>query len=259
MNNLTKIIVALLFGLSFVSCHMTKSEKDNYLKDSKISNTQGVPKDSITFYFPTSIRLDTDIVKTEIDTFMLNWFSSALYSAKEPILYNYYLGHDIYRFLWLRSFHRPVVISLQKDRDNVWLTIKELNKQPEFIDWLKPTKFTPPNILPNGDVDEIEWKNREKPKIEVERKADRKAEIIFNQTVKLTEKEWVEFETLLNDCSFWTSKPRIQTMGLDGSEWTIEGHLKNKYWVVIRWSPHDNFRKAGDYLIKKSRFKEEIY
>ncbi len=255
MNNLTKLIVALLFGLSFVSCHM----KDNYLKDPKISNTLGIPKDSITFYFPTSIRLDTGIIKTEIDTFKLNWYSSALYSAKEPILYNYYLGHDIYRFLWLRSFHRPVVFTFNRNGNKVWLTTKELNKQPNFIDEYTPIEFVAPRFFPNGEPDTTQVRYKKEPERKIVKKADRKADIIYNQTINLTEKEWSEFKILLNACSFWTSKPYIETMGLDGSEWTIEGHLKDKYWVVNRWSPHDNFRKVGEYLIKKSEFKEEIY
>ena len=259
MTKSTKIIIALLFGLSFISCYMKESEKDNYSKNPQISNRQGVSKDSLTFYFPTSISQDTGIVKTELDTFTLNWFSSALYSAKEPILYNYYTGHDIYRFLWLRSFHRPVVISLHKDENKVWLTIKELDKQPEFMDELKPIKFFEPKLLPNGDYDTTRIEDTEEPEREVIKKADRKANIILNQTIKLTEKEWKEFETLLSNCSFWTSKSDIEPLGCDGSEWTIEGHLKGKYWFVNRWSPRDNFRKAGEYLIHKSGFKEEIY
>lgn len=259
MAKLTKIIIALLFGFSFISCYMKVSEKENYSNNPEISNRQGVPKDSLTFYFPTSISQDTGIVKTEIDTFKLDWFSSALYSAKEPILYNYYTGHDIYRFLWLRSFHRPVVISLHKDEDKVWLTIKELDKQPEFMDELKPIKFFVPKLLPNGDYDTTRIEDTEEPEREVIKKADRKANIILNQTIKLTEKEWKDFETLLSNCSFWTSKSDIEALGCDGAEWTIEGHLKDKYWFVNRWSPRDNFRKEGEYLIHKSGFKEEIY
>lgn len=259
MAKLTKIIIALLSGLSFISCYMKESEKDNYSKNPKITNCQGVPKDSLTFYFPTSISQDTGIVKTEIDTFKLDWFSSALYSAKEPILYNYYTGHDIYRFLWLRSFHRPVVISLHKDENKVWLRIKELDKQPEFMDRLKPIKFIAPKVLPNGDYDTTKIEDTKEQEIEVVKRADRKANIILNQTIKLTEKEWKEFETLLSNCSFWTSKPYIEELGCDGAEWTIEGHLKEKYWFVNRWYPRDNFRKAGEYLIHKSGFKEEIY
>lgn len=259
MTKSTKIIIALLFGVSFISCYIAKTEKENYSNNPRISNRQGVPKDSLTFYFPTSISQDTGIVKTEIDTFTLNWFSSALYSAKEPILYNFYTGHDIYRFLWLRSFHRPVVISLHKDEDKVWLTIKELDKQPEFMDMLKPIKFFEPKRLPNGDYDTTRIVIDIETEREVIKKADRKANIILNHTKKLTEKEWKEFETLLSNCSFWTSKPYIDVLGCDGSEWTIEGHLKGRYWFMKRWSPRDNFRKAGEYLIHKSGLKEEIY
>ena len=256
---MTKIIITIFFALLLVSCFRTKPEKDNYPKNQAISDIQGMPKDSLTSYFPDSILLDTVIIKIGIDSFMLNWFSSALYASKEPILYNYYLGQDIYRFLWLRSFHRPVIISLHKDGDKVWLTIKELNKQPEFIDEYTPIQFEPPKFLPNGEPDTKQVRYKDVPKRKIIKKADRKADIILNQTTNLTVKEWVEFEALLNNCSFWTSKPYIESMGLDGSEWMIEGHLKNKYWVVTRWSPKDNFRKTGEYLIKKSGLNEKIY
>ena len=254
-----KIIGAFFLGLSFVSCHIIYAEGDNYLKNISISNEQGLPKYSTTFYYPSTIRKDTNIVKTGIDSFILNWYSSALYAAKEPILYNYYLGHDIYRFLWLRSFHRPVVFSFNRDGNKIWLTTKELNKQPDFFDQYAPIKFVAPELLPISKYDTTQIRDKEKEDRKIIKKADRKAEIILNQTINLTEQEWDEFETILNNCSFWTSKPYIETLGLDGSEWIIEGHLRSKYWFINRWSPHDNFRKAGEYLIKKSKFKEVIY
>lgn len=260
---MTKIIIILLFGILFVSCYRTKSEKDNYPKNKSISSVNGMPNDSLIFYFPTSIKLDTNIIKTGIDSFTLNWFSSALYSAKEPILYNYYLGHDIYRFLWLRSFHRPVVISIHKANNKIWLITKELNKQPNFMDF-QPViktkiKFTPPETFNNRELDTTELEETKEDKIEINTKPDRKADIILSQIKDLSENEWIEFENILNNCSFWTSKPFIVTSGLDGSEWTIEAHLKNKYWFVNRWYPKDNFRQAGEYLIKKSGLNEKIY
>lgn len=248
-----KAIITLFFGFAFISCQPTKLGKDNYIKDQKISNSQGVPKDSNTFYFPAFIQQDNDLVKIDIDIFKQNWYSSALYSAKEPILYNFYLGHDIYRFLWLRSFHRPVVISIHKHKDKVWLILKELNKQPEFLDEYTSVKF----VAPDNDTTLVE--NTKDQKFEIVKKADRKAHIILNRTVKLTENEWTEFEMLLSKCSFWDSRPTIEIYGLDGSEWIIEAHLKNNYGVMNRWSPDDNFRKVGEYLIIKSGFKEEIY
>ena len=258
LTKMTKNNLFLFIGLLFSGCIETNTEHDNYPKDTITSNSYGEPKDSLTFYYPTSISRDSQAFKTNIDTFKLNWYSSALFCADEPILFNYYQGHDIYRFLWLRSFHRPMIFSLHKEADKVWLTTKELNKQPNFLD-MTYVKFVPPTILENGEIDTTAPTYGQEPPIDSVVKADRKANIILNQTKQLTIKEWTEFETLLNACSFWTTEPYKESSGLDGSEWTIEGHLKSKYWFVNRWSPKDGFRKVGEYLIEKSGINEEIY
>lgn len=226
--------------------------------DTTISETNGTPRDSLSFYYPTTIQKDTQIFKTDIDTLILNRFSSALYSAQEPILFNYYLGHDIYRFSWLRAFHRPVVFTLHKDGEKVWLTTKILDKQPNYME-IKTIAFVPPKILPNGEIDTTESMRYDELAFDSVIKPDRKANIVMNETKQLSEKEWKEFENLLNDYSFWHAKPYEKSSGLDGSRWTIEGHLKDNYWFVNRWSPRDNFRKAGEYLIHKSGLNEMIY
>jgi hypothetical protein len=244
-----RIFIPLSLLFLGASCNMVTSGKDNYLKNPKISSIQGLPADSLTFYLPGSISHNTDSISTGINTFMLDWFSSALYAAKEPVLYNYYLGHDIYRFLWLRSFHRPVIISLHKNKDQVWLIAKVLNKQPDFLDEVALyVKFVAPDSA-----------NRDEHPKEIIKKADRKATIVIDKEIPLTKKDWKEFEGLLNKCSFWKSQPFIERIGIDGSEWTIEAHLRNRYWFVNRWSPEDDLRKAGEFLIRKSELKEEVY
>ncbi|MEO6833844.1 MAG: hypothetical protein ABI169_16675 [Chitinophagaceae bacterium] len=252
-----KVLIYFIFGLSFCSCEHTITREDSYPKEPSFSSKDGTPKDSLSFYLPAVMRVDTGVCDVELDTFRENWFSSALYSAQERILFNYYLGHDIYRFLWLRSFHRPVIISLNRKGNRFWLTTKELNKQPNFMD-LSYVKIVDPATLPNTEIDSA-YVYGNGLAFDSISKADRKASIILNETKPLSEKEWQEFEEILNSFSFWTAKPYIESFGVDGSEWTIEGHLKGKYWFVNRWSPKDNFRKAGEYLIKKSGLKEEIY
>jgi hypothetical protein len=186
----------------------------------------------------------------DIDDFKENWFSSTLYCAQTPVLFNYYLGHDIYRFLWLRSFDHPIVFTLNKWGDKVWLTTKKLNKEPEFLD------VTYKNV---------KYKKSKNGKINFRKvvdsvvKADRKAEIIFTETRTLSIKEWDEFELLMKNCSFWDMIPVVDSSGKDGSQWTIEAHLENRYWFVNRWSPSDNFKIAGEYLIKESGINERIY
>lgn len=248
----------------FISCGQTTNNKNNYPNDLRISKADGTPKDTLTFFYPRTILKDAQTFETKIDSFSLKWFSSDLRAAKEPILFNYYLGHDTYRFLWLRSFHRPVVFTLSKTGNEITLTTKILDREAQ-----------------NNDLgyDPREWKGKENiaekqiidalkgQKYKIEKLNDslmifklvKKASIVLNDTKKLSEKEWNQFEAFLNDCSFWTLEPYERSDGLDGSEWTIEGHLANKYWFVNRWSPKDKFRKAGEFLINKSGLKEEIY
>src|SRR5258708_6742697 len=92
------------------------------------------PKDSLKFYFPQSRNADSGFSFTKGDTFRENWYSSALFSFREPIFYNKLIENDLYRFLWLRSFHRPVVIVLLRCGTRVTLTTKILNRQPEFLE-----------------------------------------------------------------------------------------------------------------------------
>lgn len=247
-----KSVIYILLVFLFISCNLKQSKNDNYPKDAKVSDMNGKPKDSLSFYFPAVIKKDTALIKTKLDSSTNNWYSKTLYAAKEPILYNYYLGHDIYRFLWLRAFSRPVVISINKDEDKIWLAVKELNKQIDIADMLPQITFLPPASGLNG-------KPKVKMSIGQNIKADRKANLILNQTIALSERDWVEFENLLKNCSFWTMEPIDSSLGIDGSEWIIEGHKKNKYWFVNRWSPENVFKDVGLFLIKKSELKEKIY
>jgi hypothetical protein len=129
---------------------------------------------------------------------------------------NYFLGHDIYRFLWLRSFHKPMVFSLHKDGKKVWLTTKQLNKQPQFID-ITWSKFVEPFVTADGEIDTANFDEKYNNRVDSVIKADRKANIILNQTIPLSNEEWEEFKSLLNAASFWTSAPLDTGSGLDGS------------------------------------------
>ena len=261
---MTKFLIAILFGLAFFSTAQTKKSKSIYPEDTQVSKIDGTPKDSMTYYFPKKIQLDTGTFDTKIDKFLSTWFSEDLYVAKEPILFNYYLGKDMYRFLWLRSFDKPIVFVLSKSENQITLTTTMLNREAN----------------PGGfEYDPREYKGKEKAtekeileqfkghKCKIERFGDslvtfeyaESAKVIYHKTKKLSISDWKKFEEILSVFSFWSAMPYSREVGLDGSEWTIEGHLKYKYWFVNRWSPQDNFKKVGEYLIKKSGLKVEIY
>ena len=241
------IIAAFLFSSLLVSCKLKTAENDAYPNNPNICNEKGEPKDSLTFYFPSLLKVSGQETKTEIDTFLLQYYSRYLLAFKEPVLCNFYMGHDTYRFLWLRSFNRPVVISIHKEGDEVWLTTKELDRQLRYLDGIV---FGPP------DGDAAAALQRRDSMI----KRNSQANIIMNQTYLLSSAEWEKFEDLLRECSFWTMNP-VDTgvLGFDGAEWIIEGHLQDKYRFIDRWSPDGSFSECGKYLIRLSGLKEEIY
>lgn len=181
-----------------------------------------------------------------MDTFELLWYSSALYCAKEPILFNYYQNQEIYRFLWIRSFHHPMVFSLKKHRNKVILNIKKLDRIPQFC-----TEYEIIESMGDENV----------TRDTIVHKANRQANLVLNQTIHLSVKEWNQFEKLLNKSSFWRAPIKKEDIGTDGSEWIIEAHLKHQYWFANRWSPQGEFKTAGEYLIHLSGLleKEEVY
>ena len=211
-----------------------------------------LPKDSLAFYFLVNTFHD----RPRADSFVQNWYSSALYSFKEPVLSQSFVGHNIYRFLWLRSFHRPVVFTLHQSDGQVWLNTKMLDMQPRFHD--DGISGVPKEERQEyiNDGYSIDKKN---PDLMV-RIADRKANIIFNKDISLSENEWNEFEHLLAKANFWSLPTNIDDDDTDGAQWVIEGHLKNKYHVVDYHSPGNcEYAKAGLFLIELSELKEEVY
>ena len=222
------------------------------------ADTLSLPNDSLAFYFPLNSFSD----KPNLDSFVQNWYSSALYSFKEPILSESFLGHNTYRFLWLRSFHRPVIFTLQQKDSQVWLTTKMLDKQPMFHDHLF---YADVSIISKEEqqeyIDDGYSINKRPPNdLILEKKADRKANIIYNKNIFLSEKEWNEFEQLLSKANFWKLPTSIDDGSTDGAQWVIEALLKNNYHIVDYHSPFDNeYAKAGRFLIKLSGLQEEIY
>ena len=129
-----KLVPFFIAFILLASCtsDMAQNVPDNYPKDFNISSPSGRPWDSLEYYVPTTVRKDSQLLKLDIPMWELEYFSTGLYYAQEPILYNYYTGHDIYRFSLLRAFYAPIYFILHRDGDKVWLLTKGLDKRPNI-------------------------------------------------------------------------------------------------------------------------------
>jgi hypothetical protein len=251
ITKITCAVAGILISLFVYGCHKPVKQEYFYPNNSKISNAQGIPADSLTYYFPDSIIISDSLIKTGIGHSDQNWYASNLYSAKEPILFNYYTGHNIYRFTWIRSFNLPVIISINRDNNIVWLSTKILDRQPTYMQ----IKYLHKKNL----LYAIKHRARTKEIIDSIVGPYRYAEFKINVRKELSLKEWDEFEQILKTCNYWDMAPVKKEYGNDGAEWIIEAHLTNRYWFVDRWSPRDNIKSCGEYLIKLSGIHEPIY
>lgn len=242
-------LLLIVLELFYLSCDSPQGNHYIFPADNDISDSNGNPADSTVYFFPRELIFkDTSILINQGF-----WYTPNLHVAKERILYNYYLDHDIYRFSWFRSFQGPVFISIHRGLDNYWLTLKKLNKP--YVKYQEVIKFIPPKGESDEDVKTVLEENRQMmdslkvlPKIESEK------------TIRISKKEWDEFEQLLEECDYWGLQPSDpRQTGLDGSHWIIEAHFANKYWLVNRWSPSEKFRDCGEYLLRLGGFKGEVY
>jgi hypothetical protein len=107
-----------------------------------------------------------------------------------------------YRFIWLRTFHHPVAVRLDIERNGIAVLT---------------TKIT------SG------------------RGGYSPGSIILNRHRQLTKKQTALFLKQIDALGFW-ALPRIDepfSVGNDGAEWMIEGIKDSEYHVVHRWSPKD--------------------
>jgi hypothetical protein len=253
---ITYAVAGILLTLFVYGCHKPVKQEYIYPNNPKISNSQGIPADSLTYYFPDSIKIRDSLIKTGIGHYDQNWYAADLYSAKEPVLFNYYTGHNIYRFTWIRSFHLPVIISINRDNDSVWLSTKILDRQPTYMQ----IKYSHTKFLHGENLFySIKHNTKTKEIIDSIVGPHRYAEFKINARKGVSLKEWDEFERILITSNYWDMTPVKKEYGNDGAEWIIEAHLSNKYWFVNRWSPKDNIKSCGEYLIKLSGINEPIY
>ena len=197
------------------------------------------PEDSLSFYFP-SVLNDTVVRRNPMyQNFKQNWYSSTLYSFKEPILFNRKESNPIYRLLWLRSFDDPVCFSLTVSNGKYYLNAKKLDRMPSF--YLK--------IEVNFDKDGNKI-------LDSAEKADRLAYIILNKTVQIKEEDWTHFENIIERMHFWELVPldTLEDQPTDGSSWILEGIEKNKYQFIDRRHLKE-LMECVRYLIRLSDLK----
>jgi hypothetical protein len=194
---------------------------DKTIQSNNKFDTLPLPHDSATFYFKTKANWQ-DSTQNALDTFVNQWYSKMLLNMKEPVLSNYQGDKEIYRFTWLRTFHHPVSVRLEKQNNIIRLFSKVCNGAGGY----EP------------------------------------GQLIFDTMVNIKVDEYKLLTQKIDEIGFWgLPTEKKDDNGNDGSEWIIEAVKENKYHMVTRWTPskelQGNFRSVGEYLISLSKIGNE--
>jgi hypothetical protein len=172
--------------------------------------------------FPGISEKIKEIKKSESSYFSKNswqgykrddWYGSFLKAMNQDSLLNITDDSEVYRFLWLRTFHHPLVVAIKRKDGLTTLSTVETNGAGGY-----------------------------EPR-----------EIIKSKTFQLKDDEYCNFIRLLNKSDFWEMTSNKGISGTDGAQWIMEGVKNGRYHITERWSPADGqFREACVYLLQLS-------
>ncbi|MEN3327038.1 MAG: hypothetical protein V7638_1845 [Acidobacteriota bacterium] len=145
--------------------------------------------------------------------FLDGWYSGKLEAMNERPLSALENEDESYRFLWLRTFHKPVAIHVWRAGDRHFIAVKRLNGRGGYD---------------LGRFD-LYWSH------------------------SLSENEWDAFMLHLEHARYWLMPTEDNRMMFDGAQWIMEGYREGRYHVVDRQSPDpDPYRDACLYLLRQS-------
>jgi len=269
MKKTINILTFLLFTLNVLS---QNSYEIKFKENSKVSDKKGNPNNVETNYLPIILsqhtrhymiyegktrwidKKDLEVFSTEFgkenikDSLFYNkilksdqkWFSRYLYEFDEPVLYNYYLGEDIIRLTYLRSFDKPIMIKLSRQNDSTSLNIKLLNNQIDV------------KIL--DDIFHGNYKTISDPK--------RLTELKENINFKIEKSTFLHLDSIIQSTNIKVEIPDNNDIkGQDGSNLLLEIHTSDGYYYIKRMNPNKDSAiwRIADYLIKTIRISEKIY
>lgn len=116
----------------------------------------------------------------------------------EPVLFKEKSDREIYRFTWLRTFHNPIAVRIERNGNSFAVTWKLASGQGGYN--------------PGG--------------------------LTIDKTLVIDKEVWDGVINQLDKVQFWTlSTNKKERSGFDGAQWILEGKVKDRYHVVDRWMP----------------------
>lgn len=173
------------------------------------------------FLLTTSIATATDYFpqgslgsSAEIHKFKAGWYTSYLQALGEKPMFGFDIPKNIerYRFIWLRTFHRPVVMRVEVKEGSGTLIVKVSDGTGGF----------------------------------------ERGKLVREETRALSPRDLEIIRAHFRVQDFFALPSFDEkNAGADGSEWIIEAQVRGRYHVVTRWTPEDGaVRRIGMNLLE---------
>lgn len=210
----------IYYPIRQLECFLKQTEKTPIPKESESNFSQ--------CYFPSSYFADlTDNWECDFTTDYLSeiesakstaeWLEGHLVNLQENCIYNYEIKQNstIYRFTWLRSFHHPIAIRIEKIENEIMLYWK-VGKGAGG--------YEPKGLKKSGEK-------------------------------RLSLKEWTKFESLVKESNFDSLPNESYTLMTDGATWTLERKNSESFKAHNTNLPSIEISKACLLLIDLSNIK----
>lgn len=260
-----------LLGINLGGCATPDQQATSLLTDKQL----GVPYDSTTNYFLANagVRVNQAHPGETVKRLPSEWNldcqsafeygSRHLWAFKAPVLSVAFLGHPVYRFLWLRTFHRPTLITLEQIERGGKLKTQFLSRIPDL----------PAPAITNPDEPGIADTTRQRRLAYVQRlsatasgrqwlaylaQAKTPVQVLQAETKTLGAAQMQQFKQMLTKAAVW-QLPTCQqpSLMLDGADWILELHEPTRYHVVYRHSPKGEMKQCCEFLLNLSSARKE--
>jgi hypothetical protein len=234
--------------------------------------------DSLPRYFPAEAGVNPDHIKFG-DTLQrvpiarlsdchgqYEFAAKCLVAFGAPVLQGKYTGHPVYRFIWLRSFDRPVLLTLQGTSNGGVLRTEFLSKSPGVV---VPELDTAVDLKQSLEIQARLRARWRKWLADSAFMASFRAEVAFakapvrissEKSVRITATQFQEFDKRLRQANFQSLGSCLPSAGvLDGAYWFLEARNADGYHVVFRHSPDESgkFSQCCEYLLNLSPARNE--
>lgn len=154
---------------------------------------------------------------TELDPLRKGWYASMMQALHENYLWKEDNKQEVYRFIWLRTFHHPVAVRVEHTNGSTIAVQKESSGAGGY----EPGR------------------------------------LIVDRQTAVTNAEFSTLKTKFDTALFWREPfDKTSEYGCDGAVWIFEARNAKGYHVIERWAPKQGrpYHELGLLMLKQSGF-----